>query len=369
MQVAEEAREQGRPPRLNDLAQLIVSEAQALTGARTFLILMGRENETCLTALAGDDLPEGWPSGKERWSQPRAPFRLRAPSPHLDRWTRCLGAPATQMLGVPVATGDGREGVMVACDRVIGDDPFTAEDEWLLQSFASFAGLALGSCEASERAIAFSLRTTASAREDERGKWARELHDETLQNLAVVQALLSSALTHDVRLDPESVIRAASDRIKGEIGSLRHLITELRPAALDRFGLVKAIHTLVEEIEQEYGVKVDLQSGATAIARGARLVPELELTAYRIVQEALRNVVRHAGASVVYLRLAEIDELLLIVVRDDGHGFLVGERAAGVGLLGMRERAASVGGSWSVTTDRVGTEIRAVLPLAFTGES
>ncbi|HEX8066954.1 MAG TPA: sensor histidine kinase [Thermoleophilaceae bacterium] len=366
------AGERGAFPRLHELAQLIAVQGRALVGARTLVLFLARDGETCLTAVAGVGAPEGWPRGDEQWVQPGAAFHLHSPSTELDGWVRCLGVPANDLLVVPVVVGDGRAGVMAACDKVVPQDRLTSggagrlvlEDEWRLQAFRPVAERALASSASDERAVDVTLRSTVEAREDERARWARELHDETLQNLAVVQAMLASALRQEGRPALEAGVELAWSQVRAEVASLRHLITELRPAALDRLGLVHAIASLTEQSSLD-GLEVRVHTSGRCLGGGARLLPALELTAYRIVQEALRNVVRHARADVVDLSIEEVDGLLVIRLRDDGEGFLVGPRSLGSGLLGMEDRASIVGGSCSVSSDRLGTEIRATLPIDY----
>ena len=131
-----------------------------------------------------------------------------------------------------------------------------------------------------------------------------------------------------------------------EIANLRTLIVELRPAALDEYGVAAAIESLAERTAARQGIAVDVHVDL-AWERGeepVRHTPELESTVYRLVQESLTNAVRHAGASRVRIEVTERDGFLDVAVADDGKGFDPGAQATGFGLMGMRERVALAAG-------------------------
>jgi signal transduction histidine kinase len=143
--------------------------------------------------------------------------------------------------------------------------------------------------------------------------------------------------------------------------SLRDLITELRPAALDDLGLGPAIESLVKRQAAAGGFSVETK---ISLAAGER-PREIESETYRIIQEALNNVVKHAGAEHVRLRLEELDDRIELAIADDGRGFDPGADCDGFGLAGMRERALLLGGELSVTSADGGpTCVAAVLPLS-----
>ncbi len=159
-----------------------------------------------------------------------------------------------------------------------------------------------------------------TAAEQERRRWARELHDETLQGLAGFQMLLSSALRRNEPEALEQAVRTAVEQIGTEIEKLRMLITELRPAALDELGLQPAIESLATRVAAVEGLEVETQVDLDALD-GERLPSELETAAYRLVQEALTNVVKHARAESVAIELLVRDGGIELLVRDDGAGF------------------------------------------------
>jgi signal transduction histidine kinase len=209
------------------------------------------------------------------------------------------------------------------------------------------------------------LRSSLAAADAERSRWARELHDETLQGLGGLRVLLSTALR---RKDPEHTersLREAVGHIEREIENLRTVITELRPAALDELGLKPAIEALIERHREHSSFAIDSRLELAHPQPGApRLDAELETTVYRLVQEALTNVAKHTRARYVRVRIEQTDGDLRIEVQDDGAGFVVDTHTTGFGLAGMRERASLAGGSLQIASDEQGTLVQARLPAS-----
>ena len=253
-------------------------------------------------------------------------------------------------------------GVIAAFDRLEPGPEFDEEDERLLDAFAASAATAVSTAKyvASER-----LRHSIDASERERRRWARELHDDTLQALGAMRVVLSSAARTG---SPEELLKAVDGTVEqlGEgITALRGLISELRPAALDELGLAAAIEGLVEQqaAPGELEIDADVSIGAGPDAAG-RLEPELESTLYRMVQEALTNVVKHAEAETVRLVLREDSGRIEVIVRDNGHGFDTTRPTEGFGLLGMRERIELADGELEVRSrPGEGAEVRAWVPV------
>jgi signal transduction histidine kinase len=155
-------------------------------------------------------------------------------------------------------------------------------------------------------------------------------------------------------------VRTAVEQIDTEIEKLRILITELRPAALDELGLQPAIESLASRVAAVEGIEVETDVGLGA--EDERLPPELETAVYRLVQEALTNVVKHAGADRVTIEIAAHDGHVEVLVRDDGAGFDPAAPREGFGITGMRERVGLADGSLAITSSPgEGTTVRATL--------
>jgi signal transduction histidine kinase len=259
---------------------------------------------------------------------------------------------------VPLVFRGDRLGVLAALDRESGGPAFTGEDEQLMAVVAASAATAVATAQsvAKER-----LRDSIEAAEQARARWARELHDETLQGLVGLRMLLSSARR---TVSPEAMGEAlaeAADQTKREIVNLRALIAELRPAALDELGLGPAIETLAERSGEAAGIDV-----STRLALGDgddRLAPDTESAIYRLVQEALTNVAKHAGAAHVRVEVARQNGAVSVLVEDDGHGFDPSVAHGGLGLVGMRERVELTGGRLEIASaPGRSTCVRATLP-------
>jgi signal transduction histidine kinase len=209
-------------------------------------------------------------------------------------------------------------------------------------------------------------RERAQARSDgeerERRRWARELHDETLQELAAVQIVLSAAAGTGQSAVMNEAIDQARSLIANQIASLRHLILEMRPVALDQLGLAPALETLCRRTEETFGLNVELRVGAEWHGLEDELSPEAQAHVYRIVQEAVNNAVKHAQASRLLVELGSDDHAVSVVVRDNGRGMdqqpsVSVNRSAlrtgtvvstGTGLSAMRERGRLLDGHLSV---------------------
>lgn len=259
---------------------------------------------------------------------------------------------------VPLVVRGRPIGVVVAHDKLGPTAAFTDDDVRLAESLAARAGTAV---DLSERVTRDVVRRVVEAQELERARLARELHDETGQALT---SMLLSLKSLDDRIDtPEGRAAAAELRelVVTTLRDVRRLAVELRPAALDDFGLVPALERLRDTVADQSGLDIELQSHLDA----ERLPTELETALYRIAQEALTNVVKHASASRVSMALSRRDRAIALVVQDDGRGFESRDGGgAGLGLTGMRERVALLGGRLGVeSTEDAGTMITAELPL------
>ena len=269
---------------------------------------------------------------------------------------RLIGA--STGLWVPLLVRGRAIGVLAAHDKLGADVRFTDTDLRLAETFAARAALAV---DLSERIARDSLRRVVEGQELERRRLARELHDETGQ--ALTSILLGLKALEERSKDPAS--RAATEELRELVVStlrdVRRLAVELRPSALDDFGLVAALERLAESFAEQTGISVDFQ---TALA-DERLPEEVETALYRIVQESLTNVVKHAQARRVSILLARKDGAVKAVVEDDGQGFDPAEQTdEGYGLMGMRERLALLGGRLEVESGHDGgTTIAAEVPV------
>jgi signal transduction histidine kinase len=268
-----------------------------------------------------------------------------------------LGPGAGSAILVPLVFRGETLGVLAGIDDADGRG-LADEDEQLLWSVAASAATAV----ATARSVAAArLRLSLDAADQARARWARELHDETLQGLTGVRMVLSAGRARE---DP-AALRGAADtadaHLADEMRKLRDLIAELRPAALDDLGLGPAIESLAQRQAKLGGftarVTLDLSSHD-------RLPRDTETAIYRIAQEALSNAVKHAGADNVTVRVARRSDAVEVEVTDDGRGFDPQAATEGFGLAGMRERALLAGGRLGVISQDGGpTSVTAVLPL------
>jgi signal transduction histidine kinase len=236
------------------------------------------------------------------------------------------------------------------------------DDQALLASFADSAATAVSTARSVEESR---LRRTVEAGEREREHWARELHDETLQSLVGLRLLLERAVTERGG-QRVAAIELASRRVGEQAEHIRALIQQLRPTALRELGLMTALRSLVERVEDESGMAIDLEIDVIEWDDGepVRLDAETEVAIYRVVQEALANAAKHAQPCRASVVLVERDGGLRLTVLDDGPGFDLGLATAGFGLIGMRERATLAHGAFSVfSSPGGGTTIQATLPV------
>ncbi len=202
--------------------------------------------------------------------------------------------------------------------------------------------------------------------EEERRHLARELHDEIGQVLSAVSVNLQ-ALNEVIDVKSRSRLDESIEIVDRAITQVRNLSLDLRPSMLDDLGLISTLRWYADRHAQRAGLRLEFVADAT----GDRLPAELEIASYRVVQEALTNIVRHAKATHVRLELHQCDAALRLVIHDDGIGFdvtAVREGAAhGVsfGVLGMRERVELIGGQIEIDSKHDhGTTIHVSIPIA-----
>ncbi len=347
---------------LDPVLEAIVERGRALVEARA-LIIMLREGED-LVAAATAAVPGGLDPAV---SELRIPAQEASEQVLLGRFTGADlgGRESGRALVAPLLFRSDPLGVVVALDRIGDPGRFDDEDQRRLEAFAASAatGVATARSMAEER-----LQNTIDAAEQERSRWARELHDETLQALAVLRMRISAALREESAEVLEETSNAAVSQIDEEIVKLRRLISELRPASLDPIGLEAALQALAEQHGQVAELKVACDLDLPKEQK-ERPTPLLETAVYRLVQEALNNVSKHSMARHADLSVRASRGSIEIEVRDDGVGFEPNLVQEGFGLVGMRERASLLGGTLEIESNRgTGTVLRAEIPLTTRGE-
>ncbi|HZQ88665.1 MAG TPA: GAF domain-containing sensor histidine kinase [Gaiellaceae bacterium] len=262
-------------------------------------------------------------------------------------------------LYVPLVLRGEAIGVITAQDKNGPDPRFTAEDVRVAELFAQRAAAAV---DISQRVARDALHRVVSAQELERRRLARELHDETGQ--ALTSILLGLRTVEDARGQDEqrAAVAEVRDLVRSTLQDVRQLAVELRPKALDDFGLVAALERLTRNFAEQTEIKVAFESTLPP----GRLPPEVETALYRIVQESLTNVVKHARASHVSIVLGRKGASVTAIIEDDGVGFDPARaREDGLGLIGMRERVALVGGRLTVESrPGAGTTFVAEVPVS-----
>jgi two-component system, NarL family, sensor histidine kinase DevS len=277
--------------------------------------------------------------------------------PEVDQLTaRELGI--TTALYVPLIVHGAAIGVVAAHDKIGDDGSFDDDDLRLAESLAARAAIAV---DLSERVTRDAMRKVVEAQELERKRLARELHDETGQALTSILLGLKS-LEQAVDSDEgRQGVASLRDLVVSTLQDVRRLAVELRPAALDDFGLAPALERLVDTYGRQAAVPAHLE-----IRLGDdRLPPEIETTLYRMVQEALTNVAKHADATSISILLTRTASSVRLVVEDDGAGFDPrSDPDEGLGLPGMRERVALLDGRLRVESARgKGTTLVAEVPV------
>jgi signal transduction histidine kinase len=261
-------------------------------------------------------------------------------------------------LWVPLIVRDRAIGVLAAYDKLGADPRFSDNDLRLAETFASRAAVAV---DLSERVARDALRRVVGAQELERHRLARELHDETGQ--ALISVLLGLRAVEEKAADDaaRTAIAQVRELVVATLQDVRRLAVELRPKALDDFGLVAALERLTQTFSEQSGIAVDFEA---ALGR-ERLPQEVETALYRIVQESLTNVVKHAQARHVSVLLTRKNGSAAAVIEDDGRGFdPATARDGGFGLEGMRERVLLLDGRLEIeTTPGAGTTLVVEVPI------
>jgi signal transduction histidine kinase len=367
------------------LLRLMADRGLALLDASTVLVVIEERGELRVAASSGAGsvrrriMPVQGSALGALYLQGRA-IALDRPRGQEAAWLHELGLEARAALVEPLAMEGYGGGLVIALRE---DGGFRDPDRQALSAFASSVAQRL----AADRSVEIErLRYGMGARERERTRWAREIHDESIQGIGALRLQLANARDQGEAQVLSEAVDTALEGLGMEIDGLRHLITELRPAALDDLGLAAALEALARRAQAIDGleVKTEIHFGGDTEAAGAasspqeenggaRLDPELESTIYRVVQEALTNVSRHAEASKAVISVSERDGVLSATVTDDGRGLPESSRLGprgdglegGFGMSGMRERAELVRGEleWARAPER-GTIMRLTVPLS-----
>jgi signal transduction histidine kinase len=354
------------------LLRLMADRGLALLDASTLLMVIEERGELRVAASSGEGTPrlrimpvEG--SALGALYSAGEPVALDRPRGQEAAWLHELGLEARAALVEPLSM-EGHGGGLVIALR--SDGGFRNPDRQALNAFATSVAQRL----VAERSVEIErLRYGMEARERERTRWAREIHDEAIQGIGALRLKLANARDLDDNQALSEAVGAVLEGLGDEIDGLRHLITELRPAALDDLGLAAALEALARRAQAIDGLDVQTEIDLGPEQEQRRLDPELESTIYRIVQEALTNVSRHAQATKAVVSVAEHDGVVRASVIDDGQGLpdsgRLGPRGDGLeggfGMSGMRERAELIGGELElVPAPGRGTAVRLLVPLA-----
>ena len=351
---------------LEPLLALVARRLQELVDARLVLIALP-QGETLRVAAAEGDGSYGVVGMELEFGRSKAGRVLERgrseridsvlDDPEIDQQaTRRLGVHSAVFVTLVVR---GRTiGVVIAHDRQGHTPAFSEDDLRLAESLAERAAIAV---DLSERVSRDAVRRAVDAQELERARLARELHDETGQALTSILLGLKPLEQAADSDEGREAVASVRELVVSTLQGVRRLAVELRPSALDDFGLVPAVERLADTFREQSGLHVDFE----AQLGEARLPSEAETTLYRVIQEALTNIVKHADASRVSILLQRTGSDALAVVEDDGSGFDPRfPRDDALGLAGMRERLALAGGRLRIeSTAGAGTTVVAEVPV------
>ena len=356
---------------LDVVLDLIATRGRELVDGRWSAILIVDGDDLELRATAGDmemrpighrySLADAFAGEVLRSGKSRTVSDLSRYAAEEDReLVEQLGA--EHALLIPLEFRGRGVGVLMVATSLAETEGFDAEQEHLLEAFAASAATAVVTAQsvATDR-----LRQTVAAAERERRRWARELHDETLQELGAAMMLIDTVRGRGRPEAMGDVVDRVAKSLEATIAGLHRMIAELRPVTLDELGVAAAVLALAERrrtarLQIAVSVDLDYESGR----QPNRLAPELESTVYRIVQEALANVAKHANAANAEISVVEGDGQVIVEICDDGRGLGSSDTSGtGLGLAGMRERVMLLGGQLElVSRPSGGTIVRATLP-------
>jgi signal transduction histidine kinase len=352
---------------LRNLLELVCARLRELTGARVVLVALPEPGGDLRVAAADGDSVEGLvgvvlraeasKSGRvlQRGQSTRVDSLIDDPEVDQEE-ARRIGARTG--LYVPLISRGEAFGVIAVHDKLGADARFSDADLRLAEIFAARAAVAVS---LSQRVARDTVRRVVEAQESERRRLALELHDETGQALTSILLGLKTIRAAAGEAEAERAEAEVRALVVQALQDVRALAVELRPSALDDFGLGPALQRLAETFAQRSGIDTVVETNLEA-----RLPAEIETTLYRVVQEALTNVVKHAGAARVSIVVSSQEASVAVTIDDDGTGFEPADvRDDALGLLGMRERLALVGGTLSVeSSPDAGTTLAARVPIS-----
>jgi signal transduction histidine kinase len=351
---------------LSSLLNLVARRLRELIGARLVLIALPTEDGALrIESADGEDAVDfiGMRLDRESSKSGRVLDRRRSErldslldDPEVDRdFARRMGMRTA--LFVPLLVGERPIGVIQVLDKLAADRRFSNDDLRVAETFAAQAGIAV---DATARVAQDALRRAVEGQELERRRLARELHDETGQALTSILLGLSAL---DEAEDADAIgtaVQNLRELVVDTLQNVRRLAVELRPTALDDFGLTAALERLAENFSEQTGIAIEVEAGLGQ----ERLPSDVETVLYRLVQEALTNVVKHAQAEHVSIVLRRKEGAVSAVIEDDGRGFADGQGEGGLGLVGMRERVALVSGRFRIeSSQNAGTTIAVEVPV------
>jgi len=366
----EVVRSLGEEMELGRLLELICRRLRELIGARLALIaLPAAEGELRIAAVDGEgEAAYGLlghrldrvrsKSGRvlERRQSARVDSVFDDPEVDQDE-ARRMGVRTG--IYVPLVARGRAIGIVAVHDKLGLESRFSDGDLRLAEIFAARASVAV---DLSQRVARDTVRRVVEAQELERRRLALELHDETGQALTSILLGLKTIRAARTQEEAERAEADLRELVVEALQDVRSLAVELRPSALDDFGLAAALERLAETFAERSGIAAAVESNLG----DERLPAEVETGLYRLAQEALTNVVKHAAATKVTIVLTRRDGGVGAVVEDDGRGFAADAvREDALGLVGMRERLALLGGTLAVeSSPGGGTALIAFVPLS-----
>jgi signal transduction histidine kinase len=359
---------------LDRLLALVCTRLRELIGARlTLIALPAPEGDLRIAAVDGEDDAAasllGHRLARDRSKSGRVLDRRQSArvdsvfdDPEVDQ-DEARRMEVRTGLYVPLVARGRAIGIVVVHDKLGREARFSDEDLRLAEIFAARAAVAV---DLSERVARDTVRRVIDAQELERRRLARELHDETGQALTSILLGLKAIRAAGSDEEAERAEAELRELVVQALQDVRSLAVELRPSALDDFGLVPALERLAQTFAERSGIA----AGVEANLGEERLPAETETVLYRLVQEALTNVIKHAAAARVSIVLTRRGGGVSAVIEDDGRGFSVdGVRDDALGLVGMRERIALLGGTLAVESAAgEGTALVAYLPIPVSSE-